>query len=586
MPLDFEMSEFPKLELDQNDVSGSWNFWKAEFELSVEIVTMRLGKSDKGDDVFQGRVKLLALLLSIGNNEREALRSVGFDMSDRKSSYEQAMQHLQSIYGKEDSFYLKILRLVTASQENGESEHSYLLRVEKLSRKVNFGKSEQAREEFALTIALKGLNDSSLRAKLVQKPDLSWKLLRDTILARKLSSERVTTLKRRKSSASDEEIHSVSGRKYELKHTTMSNSSSKLYRQGTIYQRDHKDNWRQNSSDLYELSKKSSTSSKRDDNFKNKYNCLNKDEKCFGCGEYSHKIRHCSQVRCYTCNLKGHTSVDCSKVTSKNFQSQDSVGIGHDKDYEHSCINLNKSTKHERFDLEKTTVKVQKINKPSLDNTVKSEVTTDTPSSNKKLNQKQKDVSADVCDNVILHDYSCSAIICDSSTSKKNQLGPLTLSNKGSVFEENVKQQVRLVSPNNSLIYLATPTKYEPLDMLSTEAIEPIKVNKIVKPISSFVAKEIKETLTMFVSNLNILFRLAMLWKWFCVKQLPFRISLAFENIQMAAVNVYILFHSSILDRRRESLMIKFHKQLKYKFSCGSSAQVIHWQSSTSSEGG
>ena len=35
------------------------------------------------------------------------------------------------------------------------------------------------------------------------------------------------------------------------------------------------------------------------------------DKTCFGCGKQGHRIRFCSNVRCFVCNMKGHTSIDC-----------------------------------------------------------------------------------------------------------------------------------------------------------------------------------------------------------------------------------------------------------------------------------
>ena len=142
MARSFNFSDFPVLEINSENVSGSWKSWLTEFQLSVEMVTMKLGKEtvDEAEvNVFRGRMKLLALLHSIGKDGREILQYLGFDLQNANSTYEQAMEFLTGVYGNEENIYVKTMKFVTASQANSETECDYLLRVEKLSRNMNVG---------------------------------------------------------------------------------------------------------------------------------------------------------------------------------------------------------------------------------------------------------------------------------------------------------------------------------------------------------------------------------------------------------------------------------------------------------------
>ena len=191
MALGFDFNDFPKLVINPDDTYGSWKAWLDEFELSVEMVTFKLGKETvnrRKQDVFKGRMKLLALLHAIGQGGRDVLECFGFDMRSEASSYEQAMAHLKNVYGFEETVYVKTFKFVTANQAVGENEIDYLLRVEKLGRSLNFENNDNVRQEFALAIAVNGLRESSLRLQLMQQGNLNWKGLIGTLEGEKISS--------------------------------------------------------------------------------------------------------------------------------------------------------------------------------------------------------------------------------------------------------------------------------------------------------------------------------------------------------------------------------------------------------------
>jgi len=40
-----DLNSFPRLQLNCNDVTGSWNDWLAQFEITVELTTLSLSRS-------------------------------------------------------------------------------------------------------------------------------------------------------------------------------------------------------------------------------------------------------------------------------------------------------------------------------------------------------------------------------------------------------------------------------------------------------------------------------------------------------------------------------------------------------------
>jgi hypothetical protein len=82
------------------------------------------------------------------------------------------------------------MKFVTVSQVLGEDEREYLLRVEKLSRNMDFGAAnDDLRKRFALALAVNGLRESGLRTQLMQVTDLTWDKLTSCLRARHLARE-------------------------------------------------------------------------------------------------------------------------------------------------------------------------------------------------------------------------------------------------------------------------------------------------------------------------------------------------------------------------------------------------------------
>jgi hypothetical protein len=298
-------------------------------------------------------MKLLALLHAAGKDGRDALQSLGFDLDDATATYEQAMDHLRTVYGTEETIYVRTMKFVTVGQASGENENEYLLRVEKLSRNMNFGgNNDDLRQQMALALAVNGLRDSAVRKQLMQQADLNWNGLVDALRARRLAREsesilegakagmfnvkkevavigtRASIAKRHPSSSDDDdrEVSRTSTRRtsrYDKNKSTgrsdrtrRDRSLSSTGSSGDRYVPD----WRKRGGDEYEKRRSSpsrfaspkggSKYDKRRPSPK-RYTSPTRDNKCFGCGQTGHQVRFCPRVRCYVCNERGHTSKDC-----------------------------------------------------------------------------------------------------------------------------------------------------------------------------------------------------------------------------------------------------------------------------------
>ena len=110
---------FPILHVDSNNVTGSWKEWSQEFSLEMELQVLEMGTEkaavDNEDgnrcetmvDRFTDKRKVLVLLIAIGQEGRNTLRSLGFDKDAQGASFHQAFQLLESHYKREESLYAK-----------------------------------------------------------------------------------------------------------------------------------------------------------------------------------------------------------------------------------------------------------------------------------------------------------------------------------------------------------------------------------------------------------------------------------------------------------------------------------------------
>jgi hypothetical protein len=265
------------------------------------------------------------------------------------------MDHLRTVYGTEETVYVRTMKFVTVSQASGENENEYLLRVEKLSRNMQFGvDNNDLRQQMALALAVNGLRETSLRGQLMQQANLNWAGLVDTLRARHLARESESILEGAKAGMFNvkKEVAVIGSRaNYTKKYSNDSGDDKRVVKRTSRYDRNRSNGggersrrdrswsstgssgdryvpeWRKKGGDEHDKNRSSPnryTSPKRGNKYDvnrsspKRYTSPNRDGKCFGCGQTGHQVRFCPRVRCYVCNEKGHTSKDCPTRKDKN----------------------------------------------------------------------------------------------------------------------------------------------------------------------------------------------------------------------------------------------------------------------------
>ena len=187
--------QFPKLQIDLENVAISFRKWLRKFELTSRLAVISMGteKIGKGKVLpkFKREMKLLALLNAIGSEGMEVLESVGFDLNSQNTdAYDVALNHLKNYYDHEENEHVAWVKATTLSQLCGESDLEFLLRVEKHSRNLGFepGTDVNAlRKKFATSIALAGLRNDVVRQQLLLDKKLTWETLSDSLKAKSIA---------------------------------------------------------------------------------------------------------------------------------------------------------------------------------------------------------------------------------------------------------------------------------------------------------------------------------------------------------------------------------------------------------------
>jgi len=342
-----ELNSFPGLQLISNDVTGSWNDWLAQFEITVELTTLNLGKETvEGVEVnkFRGRTKLLAFLSAIGNDGRANLQSLGFDLRNNDNEgYEQALYLLRGHYDRKDSFYVKTMRFATGTQANHEDEREYLLGVEKLSRELGLGaRIEDVRRRLCVALAVNGLHDTNARKQLLQE---SWDNLNTKLKAKKLARDSDLLLSEARAIANvKQEVGAVSSPKQTRNSSSDTCDSSSVNRVSRSSLR-NSDHYRSRSTSR--SSNSSGEDSKRHHNSRDKFSSSQRSRRdlkpfvsrqntgyydfrsnrfsslrregifAITVKKHDYRIRDCPDVRCFICNHRGHTTKDCLERKAK-----------------------------------------------------------------------------------------------------------------------------------------------------------------------------------------------------------------------------------------------------------------------------
>lgn len=347
-----DLSAFPRLRLNAGDVTGSFRSWMTQFEIAVEVTTINLGDDNDGNARFRGRTKLLALLSAIGSDGVETLQSLGFDVArNEDNAYDEALALMRTHYQREESFYVKTMKFVTASQACGEDEREYLLRVEKLSRTMGFGaQNNELRQRFAVAIAVNGLNESEVRKEMMAQANLTWEQLSARLRARTVARESETIVSEAKAGQFNvrrnikTEVANVeaSERLGGLPGDSDSSTAVSWVSGNARESRRRFDSPKREKSRNKYRSRSSSVSSNdsigRSGNERRGKHCSpsgsyrptrryyspGRDNRCFQCKKEGHRVRNCPDVYCFTCNGKGHTSKDCPNRyvrSSKGYKS-------------------------------------------------------------------------------------------------------------------------------------------------------------------------------------------------------------------------------------------------------------------------
>ena len=157
---------FPMLDIEENDIYGSWKKWSAEFKLVLGLKKLEMGfdtitfSSDDEPPVvttrkearFCAQSRLWTLSRCIGQESREAVSTLGLDLSSDELTYEEVWAKLKDHYERDESEYVKVDKFVSCRQVSAESDRDYLLRCERLGRRCDFSVGD-VRQRFTLSIA-------------------------------------------------------------------------------------------------------------------------------------------------------------------------------------------------------------------------------------------------------------------------------------------------------------------------------------------------------------------------------------------------------------------------------------------------
>jgi hypothetical protein len=371
-----KFESFPRLVIDREDVTGSWRKWLRLFNLRIEMANINLGTEDDGQGnmvpVLRGRKKLLALFHAIGEDGMELLESLGINTVDEGVTYEVVMDRLRAVYGAGETVYVKTMKFVTVSQVADEDENEYLIRVEKLSRTLNFGENNDAvRQSFALAVAVNGLRDEKLRTKLMQQANLNWEELTNTLRARRMAIRSSTIIQDAKyggasvkseisevSDSEDTTRQAGSGAgKYGAKRKDEGKTSSYKYKRSSESGRSH-DRFRKFDRKLPEWRRSRSRSSsyerdvpvwkKKEKTKMRSPSPIQRNEKCYFCHERGHMIRFCPKIRCFVCQGKGHTTRDCRRKRSSSRSSISSRDSSNSRGSPRRHVRFTRTSKSER----------------------------------------------------------------------------------------------------------------------------------------------------------------------------------------------------------------------------------------------
>ena len=351
----------PVFVIRHDDVAGSWKEWYDEFDLGIRVKEIEMGVERVGSENvsrFTPDMKKLILFKCIGAEGRNTLAAEGITIENLgDQSYENMVQSLRRHYNRAESLYVRTQKFVTVRQNAGEDYSSYLLRVEKLSRSLEFFSSrtadthaalQGARTNLALVLAVNGLRDQALCKQLIATPNLTWESLGNLLRAASTAeasvdiikgggqTETLVTVKKevevnaisrsrqgyrdRGYSRSQRSSSRDSDKNRDKGYSRSRRSSSRDSDKNPSGQRDRRRSSSRESGDSYRKTRyygdggvkpKRYTRARPRSSSRESGGSEGPKEGCYICARRGHTARVCPKVRCYRCEGTGHMARDC-----------------------------------------------------------------------------------------------------------------------------------------------------------------------------------------------------------------------------------------------------------------------------------
>ena len=253
----------------------------------------------------------MALLRAVGQEGRDFLQSVGFDI--RQGTYEEALDLLDDHYGREENIFVKTQKFCYVRQNVGKDERDYLVRVEKLSRDANLGTTDEARRRLCLVLGTNGLRDVNLRRELMARR-LDWDEFARILKSRVVASQAVQLLDGTTENTSIKKevgvVNNITRGSSRLADDYYNNNSSHSTDYVSHVERNSRDRRRDNSRERSSGYARSRSPTRRSDS-----------DKCYVCGRSGHYKKICPEIECHNCFNKGHISRDCPAKERRNSPS-------------------------------------------------------------------------------------------------------------------------------------------------------------------------------------------------------------------------------------------------------------------------
>ncbi|KAF6023298.1 hypothetical protein EB796_018388 [Bugula neritina] len=247
------------------------------------------------------------------------------------TAHDEALKRLKGHYEKTENIHVAWVKAATLSQTCGEDELEYLLRVEKHSRKLGFVEGadvENLRERFAISMAVVGLRDESVRRQLMVDENITWKTLSDTLKTKSIAKESNIVVSEARSGGSSNVDSSAKVAEVRTKPAkrmgggSLNRSSynderdSRKYRKSSMSPKSNR--YRESSRDKFRDYRRRRMSSESSNG--------SSDGLCYICYKPDHMARNCPEIRCYVCGQPAHIAKNCRMRRSRRMRHESPRG--------------------------------------------------------------------------------------------------------------------------------------------------------------------------------------------------------------------------------------------------------------------